>query len=161
VSGSLQLYYAPRTRSRRALWCLEETGQPFERKALKLRAGEHKKPAYLAINPSGKVPALVDGKQVITESAAICAYLADKYPESGLAPNVTAPKRGAYLSWMFFAAGVMEPSFTDKRLDRVVTPKWDGAMPGTSSASFRMPCKKPLLYWENSSQPQTSWSAAC
>ena len=102
MSGSLQLYYAPRTRSRRALWCLEETGQPFERKALKLRAGEHKKPAYRAINPSGKVPALVDGKQVITESAAICAYLADKYPESGLAPNVTAPKRGAYLSWMLF-----------------------------------------------------------
>lgn len=105
------------------LWCLEEIGQPFERNVLSLRAGEHKKPDYLAINPSGKVPALVDGEEVITESAAICTYLADKYADARLAPAVNSPHRGEYLRWMFFTVGVMEPSFTDRCLGRAVTPQ--------------------------------------
>jgi glutathione S-transferase len=91
---------------------------PYERERLDIRAGAHKQPAYLAVNPSGKVPALVDGGAAITESAAICAWLADRFPERGLAPRPEAPERGPYLQWMFYSVGVMEPSFTDAVLKR-------------------------------------------
>lgn len=114
----MKLYYAPLSRSFRALWMLEELGVPYERERVDIRAGAHKQPAYLAINPSGKVPALVDRGIAIPESAAICAWLADRFPERGLAPPLGAPERGAYLRWMFYAVGVMEPSFTDRVLER-------------------------------------------
>jgi glutathione S-transferase len=114
----MKLHYAPLSRSFRALWMLEELGVPYERERVDIRAGAHKQPAYLAINPSGKVPALVDRGIAIPESAAICAWLADRFPERGLAPPLGAPERGAYLRWMFYAVGVMEPSFTDRVLER-------------------------------------------
>jgi Glutathione S-transferase, N-terminal domain len=88
-----KLYWAPRTRSLRALWVLEEAGVPYERVRLDLSAGEHKSADYCAINPMAKVPALTDGPVAIAESGAICAYVAEAHPEAGLAPPVGDPAR--------------------------------------------------------------------
>lgn len=106
----LTLYYAPRSRAFRGLWMLEELGEPYDIRLVDIDRGEQKSAAYLAINPAGKVPALRDGDTMVTESAAICTYLADRYPAAELAPAVNAPDRGAYLNWMFYAVGCMEPA---------------------------------------------------
>jgi len=108
----MKLYYAPRTRSQRALWMLEELGVDYEKVAVSLREGEHRQPEFLTLNPAGKVPVLVHGEVTVFESSAICAYLADAFPDRGLAPTPGAPDRGAYLSWMFWAGGQLEPSIT-------------------------------------------------
>lgn len=118
----MRLYYAPRTRSFRVLWMLEELGMPYTLHRLDLQAGEHKGADYLAFNPMGKVPALVDNDVVVLESAAICAYLADKHREAQLAPPIGSPERGAYLRWMFFSVGCIEPVFTDRLLKRESPP---------------------------------------
>jgi len=118
----MKLYYAPRTRSQRALWALEEIGCDYDRVPVLLREGEHRRDAFLAMNPSGKVPVLVRGEVTVFESAAICAYLADAFPEAGLAPAPDAPERGAYLSWMFWAAGQLEPAITALVEDHRVVP---------------------------------------
>ena len=85
---------------------LEEVGQPYDIKLLRLSAGDNMKPDYLAINPMGKVPALKHRDTVITELAAICTYLADEFPEKKLNVPVGAPKRGVYLKWLFFRSGL-------------------------------------------------------
>jgi glutathione S-transferase len=109
-----KLYWAPRTRSLRALWVLEEAGVPYERVRLDLSAGEHKSADYCAINPMAKVPALTDGPVAIAESGAICAYVAEAHPEAGLAPPVGDPARGRYLRWLFFSPGCVEQAFLVK-----------------------------------------------
>ena len=101
------LYTNPRSRGRIVRWMLEEVGCPYTVEIVGY-GPPMKSPEYLAINPMGKVPALVHGGQVITESGAICAYLADAFPEAGLAPP--AGERGAYYRWLFFAAGCVEPA---------------------------------------------------
>lgn len=106
----IQLYWAPRTRSFTALWLMEETGQPYERVLVDLAAGAQTKPDYLLINPMGKVPALKDGEATLAEAAAICAYVADRYPDSKLAPPIGDPLRAKYLYWLFFAPGCVEPA---------------------------------------------------
>ncbi|WP_374343221.1 glutathione S-transferase family protein [Phenylobacterium sp.] len=107
MSNDLVLYTHPMSRGRVARWLLEEIGQPY--RAELLEYGTTMKGAdYLAINPMGKVPALRHGDTIVTESAAICAYLADAFPQAGLAPDPTSPARGAYYRWLFFAAAPME-----------------------------------------------------
>jgi glutathione S-transferase len=106
----MKLYWSPRTRSFSALWLMEETGQPYERVLVDLSAGAQKKSEYLAINPMGKVPALQDGDATLAESAAICAYVAERFPESGLAPPLGDPARAKYHYWLFFAPGCIEPA---------------------------------------------------
>src|SRR5579863_8915482 len=106
----MQLYWAPRTRSFTALWLMEETGQPYQRVLTDISAGAQKAPEYLAINPMGKVPALRDGDATLAEAAAICAYVAERYPEAKLAPAVGDPLRAKYLYWLFFAPGCVEPA---------------------------------------------------
>jgi glutathione S-transferase len=108
----LRLYFSP-GRSSRVTWLLEELGVRYEIELVDLQKGEHLRPEFLVINPSGKVPALVADDHVIFESGAICTWLADRYPEARLAPQTSDPLRGRYLSWMFYAAGVVEPSFSD------------------------------------------------
>src|SRR3982074_3393329 len=81
----MQLYWSPRSRSFSALWLMEETGQPYERVLTDISTGAQKTPEYLAINPMGKVPALRDGEATLAEAAAICAYVAERYPEAKLA----------------------------------------------------------------------------
>jgi glutathione S-transferase len=93
---------------------LEEVEAPYERVRVELSAGDQKKPAYHAINPMEKVPALQDGDVCVAESGAIIAYLAEKFPEAGLAPAIGDPKRGRYLQWLFFSGNCIEGAITQK-----------------------------------------------
>lgn len=113
MAGELVLYTNPMSRGRVARWMLEETGAPYRVELLEY-GGSMKAPAYLAINPMGKVPAIRHGDMVVTEVAAICAYLADAFPEAALAPPPGDPARGAYYRWMFFGAGPLEYAVTNK-----------------------------------------------
>jgi glutathione S-transferase len=106
----MQLYWSPRSRSFSALWLMEETGQPYERVLTDITTGAQKTPEYLAINPMAKVPALRDGEATLAEAAAICAYVAERYPEAKLAPPLGDPLRAKYLYWLFFSPGCIEPA---------------------------------------------------
>jgi glutathione S-transferase len=108
----LTFYTHPVSRGRIARWMLEEIGRPYETVVLSFE--DMKKPAYRAINPMGKVPALVHEHKLVTEAAAICAYLAEACPEAGLAP--TAQERADYYRWLFFMAGPGEAAITDKMM---------------------------------------------
>ena len=118
MSASLTLYHAAPSRSSTALWMLEEIGEPYELRVLDLKAGEQRAPAYLAVNPMGKVPALVHDGVLITEVGAICLYLADAFPRAGLAPAIGDRLRGPYLRWMFFQGNAFEPAIIDRALKR-------------------------------------------
>ncbi len=113
----ITFYTNPQSRGRIARWMLEEAGADYETRILTYN-GTMKDPAYLAVNPMGKVPAIVHEGTVVTECAAICAYLADVFPEAGLAPPPVA--RGNYYRWMFFAAGPVEAAVTNRSLGFVV-----------------------------------------
>lgn len=99
----MKLYYTPKTRSSRPRWILEEMGVEYQIIPINLQQGEHKTPDFLKINPMGQVPALQDGSVTLFESAAIVAYLADKYADKKMAPPLNSPERGAYYQWMFFS----------------------------------------------------------
>ena len=113
-NATITLFYAPRTRAFRALWFLEELGEPYRIEPVDYAKGGHKRPEFLKLNPMGKLPTVVDDGVAVAESGAILAYLADKYPGAGLAPAPADPRRADYLRWLFFAAGVMEPAFGQK-----------------------------------------------
>jgi len=108
------LYYCPQTRAETALWINEELGNPCTIEVIDIRAGAQKAPALLALNPMGKLPTLVHDEHVVTETAAICAYLADQYADQGLAPALDDLRRGTYYRWMFFAPSCLEPAMMDK-----------------------------------------------
>lgn len=116
------LYHAPNSRSSIALTLLEELGVPYDLEVIDLKSGEQQEPAYLAINPMGKVPALRHGDSVVTEQVAIFLYLADLFPEAGLAPAIDSPLRGPYLRWMVFYAACFEPAISDRALERPAGP---------------------------------------
>jgi glutathione S-transferase len=109
-SAMIKLYWSPRSRSFSAIWLLEESGLPYERVLTDISTGAQKAPEYLAINPMGKVPGLKDGDAALGEAAAICAYIADRYPETNLAPDITDPQRARYLQWLFFSPSCIEPA---------------------------------------------------
>lgn len=111
--AELHFYTNPMSRGRIARWMLEEAGAKYSETVLDY-GGSMKGAEYLALNPMGKVPAIQHGDQVVTECAAICAYLADAFPEAGLAPD--PKRRGAYYRWMFFAAGPLEAAVTNQAL---------------------------------------------
>lgn len=119
MTQEITLYTNPMSRGVIAHYMLEELGVPYRSELLDLEKNEHKRPAYLKLNPMGKVPTLVHGGVVITEAAAICAYLADAFPAQQLAPLPGDPLRGSYLRWMFFGPSCIEPALTDKRHPRV------------------------------------------
>ncbi len=106
---AITLYHHPFTRAANSVWMLEETGVPYELKYVDLMAGQQKDAALTALNPMGKLPILQDGKTVVTESAAIGIYLADRYASGRLAPALDDESRGTYLRWSFFAPSVIEP----------------------------------------------------
>lgn len=114
----LTLYHASPSRSSVVLWMLEELGEPYDIKLVKLSEGENLKPDYLAINPMGKVPALDHKGTIITEVAAICTYLADAFPEKKLNVPIGTPTRGVYLKWLFFGPGVLEQAIIDRAAPR-------------------------------------------
>jgi len=119
MAEELVFYTNPQSRGRIVRWMLEEVGAPYRTELLEYGTSM-KAPEYLAINPMGKVPCIRHGDTVVTECAAICAYLADAFPAAGLAPAPT--NRGAYYRWMFFAAGPVEAAVTNRAL-RFEVPK--------------------------------------
>lgn len=124
MADTLIFYTNPMSRGRIVRWMLEEVGQPYETKLLDYGTSM-KAPEYLAINPMGKVPAIKHGDTVVTEAAAICAYLADAFPQAHLAP-ATLKDRAAYYRWMFFAAGPVEAASTNAAMGVVVPPERKG-----------------------------------
>lgn len=115
----IRIYGFPFTRSTRATWALEEAGAEYEFIPVDLSKGEHKKPEFLKVNPGGKVPAMIDGDLVLTESAAICTYIGEKFPSSDLVP-VRADERAHYFQWCFFAMSELEtPLWTMTKYTRL------------------------------------------
>jgi glutathione S-transferase len=114
TSPELILHHSPNTRSTGALILLEELGAPFHLHLINMKAGEQRQPAYLAINPMGKVPAITHGDALVTEQVAVFLYLADLFPQAGLAPPIGDPLRGPYLRWMAFYGSSFEPALVDK-----------------------------------------------
>lgn len=108
------LHHMPQTRGGTTLWMNEELGDVCEVNLLNLRTGDGRKPEFLKLNPMAKIPALTHDGVVVTEAAAICAYLADAFPAAGLAPATSDPQRGAYYRWLFFAPSCIEPMMLDK-----------------------------------------------
>ncbi|HEY0839080.1 MAG TPA: glutathione S-transferase family protein [Vulgatibacter sp.] len=106
---SIVLYHHPYSRAANVVWMLEEVGAPYELRYVDIHAGAQKSPEILALNPMGKLPILTDGDALVTESAAIGLYLADRYAPGRLAPTPDDPRRGTYLRWSFFAPSVIEP----------------------------------------------------
>ena len=121
--GELVFYTNPMSRGRIVRWMLEEIGASYRTEILEYGT-TMKSAGYLAINPMGKVPAIRHGDTVVTEAAAICTYLADAFPEAGLAPPAGA--RGAWYRWLFFAAGPVEAAVTDRLLGVEPTPEQQG-----------------------------------
>ncbi len=111
----MKLFWCPRTRADRIVWLLEEAGLDYERVHIDIRdADTPRDPDFAKASPMGKVPALVDGEVRMADSAAICLYVADRYPDCGLGCALDDPQRGLYLYWMFYSPGVMEPALMEK-----------------------------------------------
>ncbi|RAI42712.1 glutathione S-transferase family protein [Rhodoplanes roseus] len=119
---ALILYHIAPSRSSIVRWMLEEIGAPYELRVLSMSKGENRAPEYLAVNPMGKVPALSHDGAVVTEVSAICCYLADAFPQAGLAPPIGDPRRGPYLKWMFFGPSCIEPAVIDRAFKRAQEP---------------------------------------
>ena len=118
TTPELTLHHSPNTRSTGALILLEELGAPYRLHLLNMKAGEQRQSAFLAINPMGKVPAVTHGDALVTEQVAVFLYLADLFPQAGLAPAIGDPLRGPYLRWMAFYGSCFEPALIDKAQKR-------------------------------------------
>ncbi|MGC8469135.1 MAG: glutathione S-transferase family protein [Acetobacteraceae bacterium] len=132
MAGDLVFYTHPMSRGRIVRWMLEELGQPYRTEILAY-GPEMKAPAYRAVNPMGKVPALRHGETVVTECAAICAYLADAFPEAGLAPPPGSPARGPYYRWLFFGAGPLETAWVNEHFGFILPEGPERGMAGWGS----------------------------
>jgi glutathione S-transferase len=121
--ATLTLYHAAPSRSSIVRWMLEELGEPYDLQVLSLMKGDQHQPDYLAINPMGKVPALKHGEVIVTEAAAICAYLADEFPNARLNVPVGDPRRGPYLKWLFFSPSCIEAAIMDRAAPRKEEPR--------------------------------------
>lgn len=119
---NLTLFHAPNSRSGAARILLEELGVPYDLHVLNLKKNEQRAPDYLAVNPMGKVPAVRHGDALVTEQPAVFIYLADLFPEAGLAPALNDPLRGPYLRWLTFYGASFEPAITDLAMKREPTP---------------------------------------
>lgn len=118
TTPALTLYHNPKSRSAGSRVLLEALGVDYQIKVVDFAAGETRKPDFLALNPLGKLPTLVHGDAVITEQVAITIYLADRFPEAGLAPAFDHPQRGPYLRWLAFYAACFEPAVVDHAFKR-------------------------------------------
>jgi glutathione S-transferase len=118
MSEEIVFYHNPQSRGRMVHWMLEETQAPYRVELVSFEKGENKKPAFLAVNPMGKIPAIVHRNTVITECGAIITYLADAFPAARLAPSTDEAARGTYLRWMFFGQGCIEAAVIDRMLSR-------------------------------------------
>lgn len=125
MTDDLVLYTHPMSRGRMARWMMEEVGAPYRTEIVDY-GPPMKTAGYLAVNPMGKVPALRHGAAIITETGAICAYLADAFPQAGLAPAIADAARGTYLRWMFFGAGPVDAAATAVALGYQIPPERRG-----------------------------------
>lgn len=118
-------YHNPKSRSQMAHWMLEEAGAPYRIEPIEFGTGTdgNRGPEFLKINPVGKLPTIVHRGVTVTETAAICLYLADAFPKAGLAPALDDPKRGTYYRWMVFPASVFEPAMLDVLMKRPEVPR--------------------------------------
>jgi glutathione S-transferase len=121
-SRHVTLFHAPQSRSAGALILLEELGADYELHVLDLKKGEQRQPAYLAVNPMGKVPAVRHDGALVTEQGAVYAYLADLYPEAGITPAIGDALRGPYLRWLFYYGSSFEPALIDRAMKREPAP---------------------------------------
>jgi glutathione S-transferase len=163
MNRHVTLFHAPNSRSAGARVLLEELGADFDLHVLNFKKNEQREPAYLAINPMGKVPAIRHGDALVTEQAAVYMYLADLYPEAGLAPALDDPLRGPYLRWMVYYGSSFEPALIDKALKREPAPlsmspygDWD-TMLGTLTQQLRA---GPYLLGERFSAADVLWGTA-
>ncbi len=131
-SANLTLFYAPRSRSFTALWLLEELGEAYHLESFDLASNRHKQADYLALNPMGKVPLVMDGERPVSELGAIAIYLSDRFPKAQLSPGLDDPKRPAFLRWVFFSSAIMEPSFGEKMFN------WDLPPASVAWGSFEL-----------------------
>jgi glutathione S-transferase len=122
ASDRITLYYAPQSRATGARVLLEELGAPYDLHILNIKAGEQRQPAYLAINPLGKVPTIRHGEAIVTEQIAIYIYLADLFPQAGLTPALDDPRRGPYLRWIAYYGASFEPALIDRFMKREAAP---------------------------------------
>jgi glutathione S-transferase len=122
TSRHVTLFHAPQSRSAGALILLEELGADYELHVLDLKKGEQRQPAYLAVNPMGKVPAIRHDGALVTEQGAVYAYLADLYPDAGITPAIGDALRGPYLRWLFYYGSSFEPALIDRSMKREPAP---------------------------------------
>ena len=118
MTADLIFFHAPNSRSGGTRALLEELGADYELHVLNLKAGTQRQPEYLAVNPMGKVPAILHRGALVTEQPAVFLYLADLFPEKGLAPAIGDPLRGPYLRWMVYYGSCFEPALVDKSMQR-------------------------------------------
>ncbi|MGL4287631.1 MAG: glutathione S-transferase family protein [Phreatobacter sp.] len=118
----ITLFHSPQTRSTGARILLEELGAPYKLHAINMKAGQQRGSEYLAVNPLGKVPAIRHGEALVTEQVAIYLYLADLFPEAGLAPALGDPRRGPYLRWLVYYGSCYEPAVVDRAMKRDAAP---------------------------------------
>ena len=114
MSSRVTLFYAPQSRATGALALMEELGVPYDLHVLNLKTNEQRGAEYLAVNPMGKVPAVLHDGALVTEQPAVYMYLADLYPEKNLAPRIGDPLRGPYLRWMVYYGSSFEPAVVDR-----------------------------------------------
>jgi glutathione S-transferase len=157
------LFHSPNTRSTGVLTLLEELGVDYDLHVLNTKRGEQRQAEYLAINPMGKVPAIRHGDAVVTEQGAVFLYLADLYPQAGLAPPIGDPLRGPFLRWLFFYGSSFEPALVDRAMKREPAPAstspygdWD-TMLGTLTGQL---AQGPYLLGERFSAADVLWGTA-
>ena len=122
-NSKITLHHSPNSRSTGALLLLEELGVPYDLRLLDMKTNEQRSPQYLAVNPMGKVPAVVHDGALITEQPAVYMYLADLYLEAGLAPAIGDALRGPYLRWLVFYGSCFEPALIDRSLQHAAAPQ--------------------------------------
>ena len=163
ASRHITFFHSPNSRSAGTLILLEELGADYELKVLNLKKGEQRQPAHLAINPMGKVPAIRHGDAVVTEQVAVYLYLADLYPEAGLAPAIGDPLRGPYLRWMAFYGSSYEPALVDRSMKREPAPASTSPY-GDFDTMFRtltdQLAKGPYMLGERFTALDVLWSSA-
>jgi glutathione S-transferase len=163
TSDRIILYYSPQSRATGARVLLEELGAPYDLHVLNMKAGEQREPAYLAINPLGKVPAIRHRGAMVTEQVAITVYLADLFPQAGLTPALDDPRRGPYLRWIAYYGSSFEPALIDKFLKREPAPITQSpyadydTMLGALEAQF---ASGPYLFGEQITAADILWGIA-
>jgi glutathione S-transferase len=163
ASRDITLFHSPHTRSSGTLVLLEEIGAPYALRVVDMKGGEQRRSDYLAINPMGKVPAILHDDALVTEQVAIYLYLADLFPESGLAPAIGDSLRGPYLRWMVFYAACFEPAVVDRAMNRepggqAMSPYGDyDTMLATLTAQLK---RGPWLLGERFSAADVLWGTA-